>query len=66
MKKKKKIIVLLVVNIENLKTLKYHIFSRKKMFLFIICDKCGSENEKIFKEKESVEILKILCLIKNI
>ena len=55
-----------MVNIENLKTLKYHIFSRKKMFLFIICDKCGSENEKIFKEKESVEILKILCLIKNI
>ena len=36
------------------------------MFLFIICDKCGSENGKIFKENESVEILKILCLIKNI
>ena len=27
---------------------------------------CGSEDEKIFKEEESIEILKILGLINNI
>ena len=28
--------------------------------------KCGSEEEKIFKEKESIEMLKILGLFENI
>ena len=30
-----------------------------------ICNKCGSEDEKIIKEEKSVEILKILDLINN-
>ena len=38
----------------------------KTLLLSIICIKCKNENEKIFKEKESIEILKILGLIKNI
>ena len=38
----------------------------KTLFLSIICDKCSSEDRKIFKEKESIEILKIIGLIKNI
>ena len=31
-----------------------------------ICKKCGSEDEKTFKEEESIYILKILGLINNI
>ena len=30
-----------------------------------ICKKCRSEDEKIFKEEESIEILKIIGLINN-
>ena len=36
----------------------------KILLLFSICNKCGSEDEKIFKE-ESNEILKILGLLNN-
>ena len=52
-----------MVNIKNLKTLKYHIFYKKTLVLSVIC---GSKDEKIFKEEESNEILKILHLINNI
>ena len=38
----------------------------KTLVLSIICSKCKNENEKIFKEEESFEILKILGLIENI
>ena len=38
----------------------------KKLVLSIICSKCRNEDEKIFKEKESIEILRILALIGNI
>ena len=37
----------------------------KTLVLSIIC-KCKNEDEKIFKEKESIEILEILGLIGNI
>ena len=36
------------------------------LFLSIICSKCGSKDEKIFKEKESIKILHFLNLISNI
>ena len=45
-----------------MKTLKYHIFSIKHS---IVCDECGIKNEKIFKDKESTEILKIVGLLNN-
>ena len=32
----------------------------------IICSKCKNEDEKIFQEEESVEILKIIGLIENV
>ena len=35
----------------------------KTLVLSIICSKCKNENEKIFKEEDSIEILKILDLI---
>ena len=38
----------------------------KTLLLSSICDKRGSEDDKIFKEEESIEILKILGLINNI
>ena len=38
----------------------------KKTVFSIICNKCKNEDEKIFKEEESIEILKILGLIENI
>ena len=37
----------------------------KTLVLSIICDECSSNDEKIFKEKESTELLKILSLIKK-
>ena len=52
-----------MLNIENSKTLKYHTFS---LILYIIYSKCGNKDEKIFKEKELIEILKMFGLIKNI
>ena len=45
------------------KSLKYHIFSIKLVLSFIY-DKCGGKDEKI-KEEESIEILKLLDLVKN-
>ena len=41
-------------------------FCDKLLVFSIICDKCDSKDEKHFKEKESIEILKILGLINNI
>ena len=38
----------------------------KTLALSIICSKCKNKDEKIFKEEDSIEILKILGLIKNL
>ena len=38
----------------------------KTLLLSSICKKCGSEDEQIFMEEESIKILKILRLITNI
>ena len=46
------------------KNIKVYIF-KKALRLFIVYSKCSHEYEKIFEE-ESIEILKILCLITNI
>ena len=35
----------------------------KTLILSIICSKCKNENEKLFKEEDSMKILKILGLI---
>ena len=39
---------------------------KKALLPSVICSKCENENERIFKEEESIEVLKILGLIKNI
>ena len=51
---------------KNLGNQKDHIFSKKTLVLPIICTKCKNEEEKIFKEEESIEILKFLGIIENI
>ena len=37
----------------------------KTLVLSIICSKCKNEDEKLFKENESDEILKILGSVEN-
>ena len=39
---------------------------KKTLVLSVICSKCENEDGNIFKEEESMEISKILGLIKNI
>ena len=51
---KKKYIALFVISIE------------KTLVLSITCSKCKNEVEKLYKEKESIEVVKILGLIENI
>ena len=60
--------MLFVLNIKNLKTLKYYRFSKKKKIssFYYLQYKCDSKEEKIFKEAESINISKILDLINNI
>ena len=46
--------------------LKIWFISEETLVLSIICSKCKNDVKKIFKEGESIEILKILGLIENI
>ena len=55
-----------MTSIENIKILKYHTFSKKILVFSIICSKWENEEEKMFKEEESIEILKIYGLFKSI
>ena len=57
---KKNSIVIFTINIESLKTLKYHIFLNKMLNLSVVYSKCGHEYKKIFKEVDSIEKLKII------
>ena len=56
--------MLFVTSIENLKYIKYRT-SCQTLVLSIICGKCINEDEKVFKEEKSIEILKILGVIRN-
>ena len=38
----------------------------KTLVISIFCSKCKNEEEKVFKEEDSIEILKFLGLIENI
>ena len=54
-----------IESIENFESLKYYTSIEKTLVLSIICGKCKNENKKIFEEKESSEISKIIGLIEN-
>ena len=64
--KRKKSIVLFLVNIENLKPLKDRIILKKTLAFSIIYSKCSNEDKKIFENEESIEIVKLLHLTINI
>ena len=61
---------------ENFKILKDHTFITITIYYYLLllyllhtsitCSKCKNEDGKIFKEEDSIEILKILCLLENI
>ena len=55
-----------VINIENSKKTKISYISKKTLSLSIVYSKCGHEYKTIFKEEESIEILKMLGLSNNI
>ena len=59
---KKNYITLFTVSIENLK----YLLDKKKLVLSIICSKCKNEDGKLFKEEESMEILKVFGSVENI
>ena len=59
---KKNYITLFTVSIENLK----YLLDKKKLVPSIICSKCKNEDGKLFKEEESMEILKVFGSIENI
>ena len=64
--KMKKIYCVILGKYREFKNAKISYMFEKTLVLSIICSKCEDEDEKIFKEEESNEILKILGLIKNI
>ena len=54
---------------------KYRKFEQRKIITYLlektlvvsfVCNKCKNEDEKLFKEEESIEIFKLLGLIENI
>ena len=49
-----------MVSIEDLKIVKYHTFLKKNFFFVLVGVSVAMEMKKIFKEEESVEILKFL------
>ena len=54
-------------NLKKSKTLQYHTFSKNISSFYYIqwMWQCGNEDEKIFKEEESIQVLKILVLIEK-
>lgn len=54
-------------SIENISSVIYKISCvfDKILFLSVICRKCGDNNNRIFKEEETIETLKILGLIEE-
>ena len=55
-----------VVSIENLKNLKYDTSYKKHWFFLLFAVSATMKIKKIFKEEESIEILKIVVLNENI
>ena len=62
----KKLYCVISGNYRKFEKLKISYLLEKTLFLSIICSKCKNEDEKIFKEQESIEIFKMLALIENI
>ena len=63
---KKEDVVLSVISIWKFKNPKISCIFYKTLVLCIICGKCGIKDGKLLNIGEPSEILKILCLNKNI
>ena len=61
-----KSIALSAKKFKELKKLKISYIRYETLALSSICNDCGSEDEKIYTEEASIEMLKILGLINNI
>ena len=60
----KKYIALFPVRIKKIEKPQItYLLQKKTLVISIICRKCKNENEKLSKEEESTEILRILGLI---
>ena len=60
-----KYIVVVSIYVVSFRNLKYQMFSKKTLLLSIICSKCQNEDEELFKEEETIEVLTVLGLIEN-
>ena len=60
--RRKKSIILFVVSIENLKTLKYHIFLKKQFFLLVMVS-VAVKMKRYLKMKNRLKYEKIIALI---
>ena len=64
-KKMKKLYCVIAGKYRKFEKPKISYLLEKTLVLSIICSKCENEDEKLNKEEESIEPLKILGLIKN-
>ena len=62
----KKLYCVICAKYRNFEKLKISYLLEQTLVLSIIWCKYKNENEKLFKEEESIEILKIIGLIENI
>ena len=56
----------IIYNYRKFKNPEISFIFNKTLVPFIICDKCDSNDKKILKEGESIQILKILGFTNNI
>ena len=66
MVKIKKIYCIVCGKNKKFKNLKISYIFEKTLVVSTIYNKCGNEDGKIFKEEDSIQILKILGLVSNI
>ena len=64
-KKMKKLYCVICSKYRKFEKSKISSLLKKILVISIICCKCKNEHEKLFKEGESIEILKVLGLIEN-
>ena len=62
----KKLFCVICGKYRNLEKTKISYLLENALVLSIICSKCKNEDEKIFKEEDSIEILKVFGFIENI
>ena len=62
----KKLFCVICGKYRNLEKTNISYLLENALVLSIICSKCKNEDEKIFKEEDSIEILKLLGFIENI